>query len=660
MRIVEEIILLMVDTEEGDLMPSLSQQSRDIVIAGAVLTELALENRIDTDPERLILADAAPLDDELLDPTLQDIAEESAIRDAAYWITRTAARSATILHQSLERLTAAGVLKLASDGSHSLSELVTLARLYPASANFDVDEVHTRIMRVLFTDEIPHPRDVVIVGLASAAGILKRLLSQEELQLVQKRIRVVERLDLLGRNVIVAIRDLETPDLPPAIIRGFSEIPKAPGLPVLGNAAAFLSDLTGFLIRGYRELGPIFRVRILRRNMVVLAGTEANLFVNGTGGRHLRTFETFRGFNDTVGALRAVVSADGIEHSQLRRAMARSYSQKSLEGRLQEVVDITRQEIAAWPANRAMSLLPAMQPIIGEQIGQILTGTSARPYFSDLKILLETLLKSQVAHQWPGFMVRLPRFRRAHARLLQLFATVRSTHDPALRQDMEPDFIDDMLELNRTNPHLLSETDLPLTLLGPYIVGLDTSASACAFMLYVLLSHPDLLARVTAEADALFEAGTPTISALRNLEVTHRVAMETLRMYPIVPTLLRTVANSFEFAGFKVPAGKEVLVANAVPHHLPEFYPDPKRVDIERFGPERAEHRQPGAYAPFGLGKHRCLGRSFAEIQIVITLATIVHHAELALERPDQSLKVVYNPAGQPHPSTKFQLTRHR
>ena len=66
-----------------------------------------------------------------------------------------------------------------------------------------------------------------------------------------------------------------------------------------------------------------------------------------------------------------------------------------------------------------------------------------------------------MAHQWPGFMVRLPRFRRAHARLMGLYAEVRAAHDPALRRDVEPDFIDDMLELNRTHPHLMPETETP-------------------------------------------------------------------------------------------------------------------------------------------------------------------------------------------------------
>lgn len=660
-RIVEEIILLLLDAEEDGHVAGVLAYPRNMAIVGAVLTELALENRIDTDPEHLVLTNPTPLDDELLDPVLADIANEPSTHNTVYWLARLAPRSEKILGQSLTRLTAAGILKMDVDGSYILTNLVARAHIYPAAAHFDLDAVHTRIMRVLFTDEIPSPRDTIIVGLASVTGILEQLLSREEMQQLQERIETVSRLDLIGRTVVAAARELEPPESPAGRrIRAVGEIPMVPGLPLLGNSMQLMSDLTGFLVRTYRELGPIFRIRALGRNKVVLAGTDANLFMGRAGGQYLRTFEDWRGFNDTARALRLLVSVDGIEHKHLRKAMARGYSQKAMDGRVQDAVDIARRAIAEWPDNRPISLMPAMQIIIAEQVGQILTGHSTLDYFRDLKVFLRTMLKVHLAHQWPGFVVRLPRFRRAHARLMELYAEVRSSHDPSMRQDTEPDFIDDMLELHRVRPHLLPETDLPLALLGPYIAGLETSASACAFMLYVLLSNPDLHARVTAEADALFATGELTLSALRRLEVTHRVALETLRLYPSAPMLQRTVANSFEFAGFNIPAGEQLWVATSVPHFLPELFPEPERIDIDRFGPERAEHRQPGAYAPFGLGKHQCLGRGFAELQIAVTLATIAHYTELALEHPERPVKVTYTPGAQPHPSTKFRLVRHR
>lgn len=68
----------------------------DIVVAGAVLMELAFEGRIDTDLERLVVADATPLDDDLLDPALADIAAGPDSRSADFWLARTATRGEAI------------------------------------------------------------------------------------------------------------------------------------------------------------------------------------------------------------------------------------------------------------------------------------------------------------------------------------------------------------------------------------------------------------------------------------------------------------------------------------------------------------------------------------------------------------------------------------
>ena len=84
LRFAEEIILLMLHDDDGKFahVPSWSM---DRALAGAVLMDLALENRIDTDPENLILIDATPVGDSLLDPTLAEIAAGDQ-RDARYWV----------------------------------------------------------------------------------------------------------------------------------------------------------------------------------------------------------------------------------------------------------------------------------------------------------------------------------------------------------------------------------------------------------------------------------------------------------------------------------------------------------------------------------------------------------------------------------------------
>ena len=111
LRVTEELLLLIMDAESGGIKYSLVAHQRDLVIAGAVLTDLALESRIDTDPERLFLIDPKPVDDDLLDPTLLDIAGETETHDMAWWIVRTAKRGGAIRERALGRLIGYGILE---------------------------------------------------------------------------------------------------------------------------------------------------------------------------------------------------------------------------------------------------------------------------------------------------------------------------------------------------------------------------------------------------------------------------------------------------------------------------------------------------------------------------------------------------------------------
>ena len=438
--------------------------------------------------------------------------------------------------------------------------------------------------------------------------------------------------------------------------------PSAPGLPLVGDAFAMAGDVGAFFTRQYLQLGPVFRVHALNRRFTVLAGPEANLFVMRQGKTHLRSREFWMEFDRELGAARSMLSMDGAEHARMRKAQKTGYSRSFIHEHLDDVIAITRREVAAWPLAEPVPGLYALQRIITDQLGTIAAGMSPRDYLDDMIFFVRTLLAARVTRQRPALLMRTPRVRRARQRIEELYATVRAAHehDPDRRSDNDTDLIDDLLALHHADPQFLPETDLMPAVLGPFIAGLDTVGSTCAFMLYALLKHPDLLARMTEEADASFATGTLTADALRHLDVTHRVALETLRLYPIAPAITRTVSNTFEFAGYTIPAGEKVIVATTVPHHLPQYFPEPERFDIERYTPERQEHHEPGVFAPFGAGPHVCLGAGFAEVAIAATMATIVHEVELALDPLDYVLKVSPAPTPSPDDRFRFRVVRRR
>ena len=207
LRFAEEMLLLVLHDHNGKFA-RVPDWSMNYALAGSVLMDLAMENRIDTDPNKLVLLDRSPIGDDLLDPTLEDIAaaeDAGEEHDARYWVERAAGRAQAIRERALERLVTAGILEQRDDRFL----WVFKSRRYPTVDGTAEREVKLRIMGVLFSDEIPDPHDVVTICLADACGIFRRILSKRQADQAVDRIAQVRKLDLIGRTMTQAIRDIE-------------------------------------------------------------------------------------------------------------------------------------------------------------------------------------------------------------------------------------------------------------------------------------------------------------------------------------------------------------------------------------------------------------------------------------------------------------------
>ena len=204
LRFAEEIMLLVLHDDNGKFA-RVPDWSMNYALAAGVLMDLALENRIDTDLQKLHLLDATPTGDDLLDPLLEDIAGHDEERDARYWVERAAGRADEIRERALQQLVDAGILEQRDDRFL----WVFKSRRYPTVDGTAEREVKLRIMGVLFSNEIPDPRDVVVICLADACGLFREILSKRQAEEAAERIAQVRKLDLIGQAMAQAIRDLE-------------------------------------------------------------------------------------------------------------------------------------------------------------------------------------------------------------------------------------------------------------------------------------------------------------------------------------------------------------------------------------------------------------------------------------------------------------------
>lgn len=201
----EELLLLSHDERSG-LFLDLPELLVNTALAGAVLMELAILNRIDTDLDHLMIVDKTPTGEPLLDGILARIAAEPGLHGTPAWLDA--------LRQEGPRLHAAAVARLVERGilrqEHNRFLWVFETRRYPLIENREQQEVKLRIASLLLSDDIPDARDVVIIALAESCGLLKRVFSEEELRRSHARIQQIVRLDLIGQAVRSTIQDLQS------------------------------------------------------------------------------------------------------------------------------------------------------------------------------------------------------------------------------------------------------------------------------------------------------------------------------------------------------------------------------------------------------------------------------------------------------------------
>jgi golgi phosphoprotein 3 len=199
----EEILLLQLDDTHGRFI-DLPLSAADVVLAGAALMELALDNRVDSDLEHLILVDRTPTGDDILDDVLDRLGQAGAGLSVAAALELITANAEKYQQRALKRLVAKGILR-EEDGRFLW---VFHTRRYPVVDDREQREVKARLHQILLTDEIPDPRDVVLICLIDACGLLDLVLRPDEIARTKIRVDQLSRLDLIGQAVTKAVAEI--------------------------------------------------------------------------------------------------------------------------------------------------------------------------------------------------------------------------------------------------------------------------------------------------------------------------------------------------------------------------------------------------------------------------------------------------------------------
>ena len=341
----------------------------------------------------------------------------------------------------------------------------------------------------------------------------------------------------------------------------------------------------------------------------------------------------------------SVIVLTGAEHMRQRKLLLPPFHGERMREYEQTIVQATRADMASWPLGQPMRLLERTRAITLEVILRAVFGVEAqrmdalRTAISGLMAPINPLRLLALALRRPTLERPSGEFGRAldtlDAVIYDELARRRAQADLAERADI----LSLLMQAHDEQGEAMTDSELRDELVTLLLAGHETTATSVAWAIERLVRHPQQLARLTVEIDA--GAGLSGDDAADGAEASvgageraerymNAVVNETLRVRPVVPIVARMLQEELVLDGYSLPAGMRVMPSIYLTNRNARTYERP-----ESFEPERFLERAPETFAwiPFGGGIRRCIGASFAQLEMKTMLRTMLSEHEPSLPR---------------------------
>ncbi|TML99489.1 MAG: cytochrome P450 [Actinobacteria bacterium] len=368
------------------------------------------------------------------------------------------------------------------------------------------------------------------------------------------------------------------------------KLPPGPRLPRFLQTIAFILAGPRFLEACRRRYGGAVTLGTLFDDKFVMLFDPA-LVKELFQGPHdqLRAGEANALLGPVLGQ-RSVLLLDGSEHLRHRKLMLPHLHGQRMQAYAQTIQEATDREIDSWPLGEPFALLPTMQSLTLQVIMRAVFGYEPGPESDELRSRLRAMVE--------------PLSRPRGLPLMMLLGRLGSDRRGAAQQfDARRREVDEILfgEIARR------------------LSGHETTATGLAWTFDLVLHSPEVLAKARVEGDEYLDAAVK----------------EALRIRPVIPGVGRVVRGEpFRLNGYVIPPGVEINPSIRMIHRRPDVYPDPAAFRPERFLSEDAPDTY--TWVPFGGGTRRCLGASFALMEMRIVLARVLERVPLRPADPER------------------------
>ena len=414
-------------------------------------------------------------------------------------------------------------------------------------------------------------------------------------------------------------------------------------MPSLLQAAFVTASPYGWMVKRWRRYGDVFSSRFPIFGRVVYVADPAlvkEVFMGDPATFHAGEANTLA-LGDALGD-HSLLTLDEDRHLSQRKLLLPPFHGESVRRYVEVMAEATEREVARWPMGKEIELRPRMQAITLEVILRAVFGVRDDERMDLFRQRIPPLGETTSVLNWLPFMDRdlggitpAARFRRALAAVDELiYAEISDRraggareHRSHRRADPDGDQRDDVLSLLLRARHedgsAMTDTELRDELMTLLTAGHETTATGLAWAFERLLRTPRVMERLTEslDDDAYLDA----------------VVKETLRVRPVIVDVARKLTRDTEVAGWHLPAGTLVLPAIAVLHARPDLYESPAEFRPERFLSGGAESY---AWIPFGGGVRRCIGASFAQVEMKTVLREVLRRVRLRAptQRPERGV----------------------
>lgn len=418
---------------------------------------------------------------------------------------------------------------------------------------------------------------------------------------------------------------------PSAAAPALRPLPVAAGHWLFGNALAMRHTPHSFVAGLGLRHGGIARFRILHRKMIAV--THPDLIRQILVTRQDRYERSFHYRNSQITIGKGLITTDGDYWKMRRRQIQPAFRPEQVQRVVPATHLATGELFERWEKRRRA----------GEAVG-VVTDMQTLTLTVMCRALLSVGIDSDEARSF-GAAVRdsLYAARRKNTSLCPMPNWVPDNHNRALHatRDVLDSFVTKHL-YPRLTPGSEPRADIAQGLLEArdpetgealpwqaildetktlFTAGFETTATVLAWALHRLSHHPECVAAWHEEVDRVLGGRSPEWGDLPRLTYTTQIVNETMRLYPPVYNLGRVCREDDELGGYRIRKGETLLLSVYGAHRMPEFWPNPESFDPQRFAADRTWTKH--AFMPFALGKHLCIGNTFAMAEATLALAQI-------------------------------------